>query len=45
LIVEIGDGQCEAVQSEFEEFGWHVERLVNDLTGTPRVVVAKPLVV
>jgi release factor glutamine methyltransferase len=43
LIVEIGDGQSEAVQSIFEEHGWHIERVVNDLDGTPRVMVARPL--
>lgn len=45
LIVEIGDGQSEAVRRLFEERGWHVERVVDDLSGTPRVVVLKPLIV
>ncbi len=43
LMVEIGDGQSERVQKQFEEFGWHVERVVNDLSGTERVLVLKPL--
>lgn len=45
LMVEIGDGQSEAVQRIFEEHGWHTERVVKDLNGTDRVVVAKPLTV
>jgi release factor glutamine methyltransferase len=43
LIVEIGDGQSEAVQRIFEDRGWYIERVVNDLNGTPRVMVARPL--
>jgi release factor glutamine methyltransferase len=44
LIVEVGDGQSEAVQRVFEEHGWHVERVVKDLSGTDRVLVARPLI-
>lgn len=45
LMVEIGDGQSEAVRRVFEDHGWHIERIVQDLNGTPRVIVAKPLIV
>ncbi len=45
LMVEVGDGQSEAVQKMFEEFGWHVERVVKDLSGTERVLVLRPLIV
>jgi release factor glutamine methyltransferase len=45
LMVEVGDRQSEAVQAVFEESGWLIERVVSDLGGTPRVVVARPLTV
>ncbi len=44
LMVEVGDGMSDRVQTLFEEYGWHLERVVDDLSGIPRVFVLKPLV-
>jgi release factor glutamine methyltransferase len=40
LMTEIGDGQAEAVHSIFQEQNWVVERVVEDYTRRPRIVVA-----
>ena len=45
LIVEVGDRQSGPVGMVFADAGWHVERTVNDLNGTPRAWVGKPLCV
>lgn len=44
LMVEVGDGQSGRVEELFEAFGWYVERIVEDLSATPRVIVLKPLI-
>jgi len=40
LLLEVGQGQAEAVSSLCVQEGFHVERIVPDLAGIPRVVVA-----
>ncbi|HTQ11739.1 MAG TPA: peptide chain release factor N(5)-glutamine methyltransferase [Fimbriimonadaceae bacterium] len=45
LMVEVGHLQGRAVSGIFESNGWSVERVVKDLSGIDRVVVAQPLVV
>jgi release factor glutamine methyltransferase len=40
LLLEVGQGQAEAVSSLCVQEGLHVERVVPDLAGIPRVVVA-----
>lgn len=41
LAVEIGDGQSTPVQSILTGAGWRVDRVVKDLGGVERVIVAK----
>ena len=41
LIVEVGDRTADQVAELFEEYGWHVEKTIDDLNGTPRVLVLK----
>lgn len=45
MIVELGDGQADGASDVFEHAGWHVERRVQDLGGTHRALVLKPLIV
>ena len=45
LVVEIGDGQSQAVTEIFEESAWHVDEVANDLSSTPRALTLKPLTV
>jgi release factor glutamine methyltransferase len=38
LVLEVGDGQAEAVADQLREEGYEIIRITNDLGGTPRVV-------
>lgn len=40
LMAEFGDGQAPAVRALFEERGWRIEAIENDLAGKPRLFVA-----
>jgi release factor glutamine methyltransferase len=40
LMAEFGDGQAPPIRALFEEQGWRVEAIENDLAGKPRVLVA-----
>jgi len=42
LLLELGDGQAEAVRRLLEENNWIVEHLEPDYSGRPRVLVARP---
>jgi release factor glutamine methyltransferase len=41
LMVEFGDEQEPAVRQIFEETGWTVERVLPDLAGKPRILIAR----
>lgn len=40
LMLEFGDGQAEAIRKIFQEQNWVVERVVEDYTRRPRIVIA-----
>jgi release factor glutamine methyltransferase len=40
VILEIGDGQAQAVREVFEPQGWVVERVQEDYSGRPRILIA-----
>jgi release factor glutamine methyltransferase len=42
LMMELGDGQSGAVSQILEEKGWMIERIVPDLAGRARILVARP---
>ena len=42
IMLELGDGQAEAVRGLFEAGPWRVEAVENDLTGRARIFVAQP---
>lgn len=42
IMLELGDGQAEAVRALFEAGPWRVESVENDLTGRARIFVAQP---
>ncbi|CAF0691345.1 peptide chain release factor N(5)-glutamine methyltransferase [Candidatus Methylacidithermus pantelleriae] len=41
LALEIGDGQAEPIQTSLQKLGYHVTKLVEDLRGIPRVLIAQ----
>jgi release factor glutamine methyltransferase len=43
LMTEFGDGQAPAVPALFEEHGWTVDEIVNDLAGRERILIAHPI--
>ena len=44
MLLEIGDGQAQLVESLLLSRGWVVERTLDDLAGRPRIVIASPAV-
>ena len=40
VMVEFGDEQADAVRSIFENAGWRIESIENDLSGRPRILIA-----
>jgi release factor glutamine methyltransferase len=40
LMVELGDGQAESVRQLFQDQNWVVERIVEDYTHRPRIMIA-----
>lgn len=41
LMAEFGDGQAPALQSIFEAAGWVIEEIAPDLSGRPRIMIAR----
>jgi release factor glutamine methyltransferase len=42
LLVELGDGQDQAVAALFVRHNWIVERVESDYSGRPRILAARP---
>ena len=41
-MLEIGDGQTESIRQIFEAQKWIVEKIGQDYTQTPRILIVKP---